>query len=546
MMDPEIINILPLIGLYAETHYRFRYFPFSRYYRREPEIIFDTPHRLEPNATLPVILIVKDAHRFPVEIHKVTLSIHHKGIKDGHTAGQDIVSEITLNEKITSPFYYKIFDVDASSLPSGMLTVDAKVQFHNGKQERIVHQDNYIGLTHVPFKVLKASEPLPRIPDWEAGELHTHTNYGGDQVEFGAPLEAYQRFARTQGLSWVALTDHSYNIDDYEDNYLKDDPDLKKWNRFQEYIAQLNRENDDVVLLPGEELTCRSATGRNVHMLVIGEKKFISGSGDSAQKWLRTHSELSVKQAIESLSEDTFTAAAHPLETVPILQRLLVGRGNWKEADLQVNRLDGWQILNGNPDISFKKGLGEWKSALIKGQRKYIYAGNDAHGNFNRFRQVRLPMVSLYEHNNHLFGKSLTHIRSGNHSGTKDIINALKTGQVVISNGPALELTIVKDNHLFHTGNEVKITGNEKIHLRYSTSTEFGGIESLKLFSAGDKNENCFPIVDENIEFKLDDCFKGEVVIPVKGTLYLRAELFTRTKEGKQNFAYSNPIWIRE
>ena len=49
------MTLLPLIVfplLYAETHYRFKYF-FSFLKKNEPEILADIPHRLEPNAALP-------------------------------------------------------------------------------------------------------------------------------------------------------------------------------------------------------------------------------------------------------------------------------------------------------------------------------------------------------------------------------------------------------------------------------------------------------------------------------------------------------------
>jgi len=61
--------------LYAETHFRFfRFFP-SLIYKKEPEIIFDLPRRLEPGYDLPVILIINDIDRFPVECISVDITI---------------------------------------------------------------------------------------------------------------------------------------------------------------------------------------------------------------------------------------------------------------------------------------------------------------------------------------------------------------------------------------------------------------------------------------------------------------------------------------
>jgi hypothetical protein len=49
---------------------------------------------------------------------------------------------------------------------------------------------------------------------------------------------------------------------------------------------------------------------------------------------------------------------------------------------------------------------------LLTGKRCHIYAGNDAHGNFNRFRQVKLPILRLWEREAHLFGRVTTRVRA--------------------------------------------------------------------------------------------------------------------------------------
>ena len=66
-----MITFFPLVPfpvLYAETHYRVIPGIWSRLFRREPEIITDTVWRLDFGHKLPVLLLVKDAHLFPVTI----------------------------------------------------------------------------------------------------------------------------------------------------------------------------------------------------------------------------------------------------------------------------------------------------------------------------------------------------------------------------------------------------------------------------------------------------------------------------------------------
>ena len=49
-----------------------------------------------------------------------------------------------------------------------------------------------------------------------------------------------------------------------------------------------------------------------------------------------------------------------------------------------------------------------WIRLLLDGYHKFIYAGNDAHGNFNMYRQIKTPMLSLYEKKEQLFGEFRT------------------------------------------------------------------------------------------------------------------------------------------
>jgi hypothetical protein len=65
-----MLPFFPPVFTYAETHYRFKYF-FSFLKKPEPEIIADAPHRLEPGIQLPLLILVKDADRYPVIMEKI-------------------------------------------------------------------------------------------------------------------------------------------------------------------------------------------------------------------------------------------------------------------------------------------------------------------------------------------------------------------------------------------------------------------------------------------------------------------------------------------
>jgi len=513
--DPSLI--LPLIGLYAETHYRFRFFPFSRYFRREPEIIFDAPFRVEPAAPIPLTLLIKDAHRYPIELEEISVALHSPA------SGELVERRIPLDRAMECSFWFDIFDLDVGHLPPGELLVKATLSYRVGKRRRRATSDNHPGLSHAPLRVFKAADPLPLLPGWIAGELHSHTSYGADYVEFGAPLEAIKRTAEALGHSFAAITDHSYNLDDLPDDYLNSDPDVVKWELLQEESARLNRKGG-AQILAGEELSCRSSRGRNVHLIILGNREFLHGAGDGAERWFRTRSEFSVAEALDRIAPEAFAAAAHPLVPTPPLEWLLIRRGEWTGEDLLRPRLDGWQIANGDWGIDFQRGFAYWQERVKSGGPiPRLYGGNDAHGNFNRFRQVRLPMIRLVEGDRNVFGRVSTRLKSSA-SNSDGIIAALKSAPLMISDGPSIDL-------------EPAAEGMVKVV--WKSTEEFGAAASIRLFSGANGKVEPLPAVDPG-----GHRHQGEILQKISPVSFIGAELVTETKLGERRRALLNPVPI--
>ena len=76
----SFIQFFPAIFLYAELHFRFKW-TRSRYYLKEPEILADIPIRIEPNKDIPILLIIKDAHLYPIILHEVNINIYQSNIQ---------------------------------------------------------------------------------------------------------------------------------------------------------------------------------------------------------------------------------------------------------------------------------------------------------------------------------------------------------------------------------------------------------------------------------------------------------------------------------
>ena len=111
-MDFELISYtislaIPLFFLYTEIHYRFP-FIFSRYFLKEPEILADIPHRINPNNKLPIMLLIKDADKYPVFINKLNVEIFQN-------SNLILRNEYSIQTQINDYWWFKTFFIDASN-----------------------------------------------------------------------------------------------------------------------------------------------------------------------------------------------------------------------------------------------------------------------------------------------------------------------------------------------------------------------------------------------------------------------------------------------
>ena len=326
---------LMLIVAYAEIHFRLPGIP-SKLFKREPEIIFDIPNRLNPGIPLPLYLFVKDAHQYPAFLLRIEVTVFSP---DGRKRNW----QFELLEKIESSFFSKTFHLDLQELEgAGELWLNASMEYAiNGKPRRL-QQDNYSGITHQPLRFFSAADPLPRQSGLYWGDAHVHTLYTSDQIEFGAPLKETASCAKSAGLSFLAITDHSYDLDDLPDDYTQNDPKLQKWENLQQEASQVS-ESSGVKILVGEEVSVGNSRGENVHCLLIGNKGFQPGNGDSGEQPLNNKPTMDLKTLFKRVSSEPeiVIAAAHPFEEPPASQRLLLSC--FTRTALLANTKRDWQ-----------------------------------------------------------------------------------------------------------------------------------------------------------------------------------------------------------
>jgi hypothetical protein len=519
----------PLVPLYAEVHYRFRYF-FSLLNAPEPEILADAPHRVEPGEPIPILLLVKDADR-----HRVTLLSAVAVLSDGVTTRE--VTLLHAEVRIAEHWWWTVVDVPADGL-TGWVSCAVHFRYDAGRGARTAFSDNYRTTSHAPLRVYVSQEPLPTLPQLILGEGHSHSIATEDQVEFGVPLGAVRSMARRMGLSFAAITDHSYDLDDSLSSYVINDPSIPKWHALQREISELNRRSG-FALVPGEEVTCRNSAGRNVHCLVLGDPQFYPGSGDGAERWLRTRSELSLRELLDRVDGSAVVVAAHPREHVPFLQWLLLRRGSWGDADESQAGLHALQFWNGTYDRRCQDGRDAWVRQLLRGRHLGLVAGNDAHGNFNRFRQLAIPFVSLRESDQQLFGRVRTGLFAEQHSAGA-ILDAMRRHRTLATDGPVGMITDLDGRLVLGETLEAPVT----VRLIARTSEEFGRIEKIEL-----KRGIIGAAAEESLEFwespgDLYWAWRSEVREPRPH--YLRLEITTHPgrRDHRAHYCLTSPVWF--
>ncbi len=563
MIQNEFVNLgiafLPFsfipFWLYAEIHYRFKLIPSRLFYHR-PEIIADAPHRIGPGKPLPILLLVKDANRFPLELLSATAHIQFSKQQNAITLiaprSSHSASRFTLHESpeiINSPLWWRIFPIDIPAEWRGQLAqVNIEISYRCGGRQFRCYNDNHIATSHAPLRVYFASESLPSLPNFWHGELHCHTDATSDQVEFGAPVEAMVELAKAQGLNFFAATDHSYDLDDLPDNYLKNDPALHKWHDLRERIERCNDTNRNFVIIPGEEVSAGNSRRRNVHFLIFNSPKFYPGSGDSAERWFRTEPEMSINEILDQLGDEEVAFAAHPEVPTPFLEWLLLRRGKWQWPDYQHPHLNGLQIWNGSLE-GMEEGVARWRELLLAGKKVFIIAGDDAHGNFNRFRQVGIPHLRMREHHWHLFGRTRTAVLLDNRLTLPSLMGALRMGRACITTGPMKDLQIICE-----TGRSARlgetVTGPiQSFAVQAKSSPEFGKLQRVVVW-LGDLQERGERVLFETNNFteSFSFSYSQSLKLPA-GQFYLRGEAQTAGSEflPEQRLpckGLTNPIWV--
>ncbi len=366
---------------------------------------------------------------------------------------------------------------------------------------------NFPGIKQEPLEIRLLNHPLPYPDGWKAGEMHCHSEFSSDPVEFGAPLKLMQETADAVGLDFVLCTDHSYDFYYRRESFLEP---MNAEENFAEYRSQaeaLNAGHPNLpTLVPGEEVSCGNSQGENVHLLTFGHPQFLPGLGDGGRRGFKNHPDLTIAETLKRLN-GTPSFAAHPKAKIGWLERKIFRRGEWREEDLESDSVRGLQFWNGNLGADYRDGKAFWIQQLLKGRRILPIAANDAHGDFNQNIGVKFPLISLYQGRSHLFGKVRTLVPSAS-KDTASLREAFLGEHCVCTDGPFVSLT--------RDGNG--------IHIDARSNGDFGALQTLQIYvgTTGDIAERLLKewnFTDGSLN--LNDLF------PAPASSYVRAEVST-------------------
>lgn len=438
---------------YAETHFKFR-LPWSLLYRPWPEIIFDMPFQAVPGVEPTMWIVVRDADRFPVTLESAEIEIERRDIAGTEDAGT-LSERRTVTLDIHADRSFAFYPVPLAGLKPGKYRITPKITATrdltaNKNAENCAKKNarrtftrwSLPGLKPQPLELHVLAERPPQAPGYAAGEMHCHTHYSRDHVEFGATPAVLQQAAASVGLDFACCTDHAYDFAFTDEDYTKEARSpAPRFQALRDEIAALPQGEGHPLLLAGEEVSAGNSKGENVHVTVFAPDGYLPGLGDCGRYWLDNKPTRTIAQILEDTAAHCF--AAHPFQQMGLVEKFVFRRGYWTQKDLHTDKphsIRGLQFWNGIRDEGFKLGREFWIEQLGKGNYLLPIGGNDAHGDLNDTTAVSAPLVSFKHSRDHVFGKVRTVVKTDDDwtCSREALHKAFAGDNCYITDGPAL------------------------------------------------------------------------------------------------------------
>lgn len=536
MIEIDNLNdFLPLFCLYAETHFRFGGWTPSLLFKKTPEIIFDSPKRVDHNKNIPVFLQLNDFKKYPIKLNNVQIVLSQNKKSSIIFSSTDIYKyELRHNFSKNSPCF--VFNLNPKLFEIGHYTLTCKLNISQKNKNRDIVNNNLRTSQKKSLTGYYASEKLPGSNRCIYGDMHVHSQYTESHVEFCPPIKSIDIAAHAIGLNFINITDHSYDLSCSVEDYLKVDPTNKRWTLFQEDISNTKFKTN---VIAGEEISVLNSKNKVVHLGAAGNKTFIDGTADGARKKVsKVKYSHPIKHICEKIQKDKGVSfAAHPGAQIGFLQKLFLKRGSWTINDINDN-LDAFQAVNNGFRSGWYRARKLWISKLLENYKIPLIAGNDSHGDFNRYIALSIPFFSVTELNDRYLGYGKTGIYTNKVLSNNEILNYIKKGKTFITTGPYIELCDENGNCLI-SNQEIE---NQVITLNALSTNEFGNIDIIRVYKATKNKKTEELLILKNNINSLNFNFK---LLDIREAQYIRAEVVCKAVNFQDPaMAATSPVYL--
>lgn len=583
----------------------------------------DMPWRVQDADTpIPVIWIIKDSDQWLAEVDEMKYVVLYD-VTDGYTPPGDFDNPISNHvvyyhdfndQEISQDYWYWLtttFENDGSykgTQPNGTPFTPANLGYTEGDTIcftlRLYGKDGiwpfYTDVTlDQDFKVHVGEAPLPTLDDWYWGDVHNHGWKTDNLYEFADPTDAKALAAEAIGISFVTITDHASDLS------------TSKWNALGNECTLYS--TPTLRLLRGQEMHANQGGLANVrHMLGYGLSTYVEGDEDGTYSITEILGGPTPSNHVTA--QNAFAYAAHPTDPSlgwsfqevesALAFDCFVGLQFFNERNSHFSEMDwtddddeyhpwggddsisphnrDWTYTNTTWDNDLMAGFPAWdlllSDRLDPVRKVFLSGGADAHGAWN-YRVYRTENLVDLSATPSAMGKVRTAIYLPDGLNDAGILDGLKTGRSIVTDGPAMVFGIDgnKDGALY--GPKDAIIGDGPVHVAvkdirsrfhflWNSSTEFGDVVCIRLYKGTAGTQENPQLIWEHYPNSYTGDVAGPLVSENMGALgeivYYRAEAYTYDPAGPtpppgevSNYSYdavnndynyrcfTNPIWVK-
>lgn len=509
---------------------------------------------------LPLLVQIMDCDQSSIFLNRITVS-------DGSDASPSVYRDYgeTINDHIWYDFFNPIDD------PTDIDFADYDVDDNKIHIEVVFLYDTILTKTRDVYVELRGDD-LPTsaaFSDFYRTSTHTHSNYTDDTYEFGPILDAsgvsaYSAAADAQGIDFIAITDHSYDVS-------SDD-----WTDFNTAISEANDNDYTSQLIVGQEISCGNGgtDGTDAGHLLTYNADYIDTGQGVAHAAEPDYDEEWVLDELEDDSLQNVAYIAHPYDAYGEqyngwewnFDEDVMGEDQWNTIDTWFDGtggtgagsstndvvLRGLKIWNyGCTDTSNALARNEWIDLLDNEIVAFAIGGTDSHNMGNG----DTTFGGIYGTPAY-FGAVTTLVYTDVETPeSDDIVTGLREGRTIVSDGPVVNFEVNDGSSDYMIGDRAP-GSTFTIDINYATTDDFGDFTKITIYlNRIDSDPN-------SIEWKheitdgisggygtLEDLNQNTIFDPDHsfsrsfGDYYIRVEGETTVGE-VTHYSYTNPIWL--